>query len=652
MIVLIIESEIFLISLDIFFFYVFNPVFFIGGWLIRSYIQTFFSLLLFSLHISSAIASLLSKHAKSGNYLIFATFAMIHVVKYCEGLENGTYSIKRGRYVQFYTAEIIFRFIYLFIYYISTEDFNSVKYTIICILTESMLYYFAKYKLFYIFVAITTMITTTLVARINCFWLGVAFNIINYSIILISDWFTYHIDLTNPHYIDGDRYHVVDGNLALVEKHNRNEVFPKQIELMDHIFEIKIYCNSFLEEYTRDTIIFEEDNISNFVLDNCNQYITKIGLPRVNSEVFHYFMKYFPNLKDVETNDKNVLVDSKYMFIIHPFTLLFANRRSRLIQIREGIKNIGISSCEGLKNIRSVSLPNSCRTICSKAFADCNNLRHVRMKNTCIQIIGHGAFKRCALRSIVFPATLQVIDKKAFYFCSNLRLVEFQYLSDLRIIDDKAFFNTAIKRLEIPLSVTLIGKSAFANNLNLTSVDFAGGSNIEIGDEAFSNTSVNNLIIPINVKSIGKSAFANNKKLTCVELAEGSNIKIGCNAFSYTSIRKLVIPSTWRKIDSHAFSYISCLSELVFMSPSTVEIIDNSSFYFSGLKKLVMPSSVKLIESQAFGNNFNLENVIFMKESKLIKLADSAFNGCKKIKFITAEERVISILNFPVIIRL
>ncbi len=149
-------------------------------------------------------------------------------------------------------------------------------------------------------------------------------------------------------------------------------------------------------------------------------------------------------------------------------------------------------------SVVSVILPDSTEIIPWYAFAGCKNLKTLYIGNS-IKTIGEEAFTNCkSLEAIDLPATLETIDYRAFKKCSSLKAVKIPgtvkkisaeafYLNaslESLIIEDgverigNASFGGCDKLTEvmIPASVTFMDYSAFDFCDNLTSVTFEGNA--------------------------------------------------------------------------------------------------------------------------------------------------------------------------------
>lgn len=272
------------------------------------------------------------------------------------------------------------------------------------------------------------------------------------------------------------------------------------------------------------------------------------------------------------------------------------------------------------------------------------------------------------------------------YIRSDLKHIKF--CKDIKEIPEDFFSYCNIESVEIPSSVSIIGKRAFAHNLKLEKVTIKGGVN-KIDEEAFTQcTKLENITIPKGAKEIGALAFYNCSKLKEINIPNTVSI-IGANAFmqtpwfdnqrdsyvivgdgilikenlnDYTNIivpsnvkvisgvfsdndyvTSIIIPDTVTKILNGAFS--NTRLESVIIPDSVTEIgdgvfqygclndvrfssnlkkIGDYAFSYLSLREVILPEGLKEIGSSAFDNNYILDNVVFPKS--LEKLSGS-FNN-------------------------
>ena len=177
----------------------------------------------------------------------------------------------------------------------------------------------------------------------------------------------------------------------------------------------------------------------------------------------------------------------------------------------------------------------------------------------------------------------------------KVREKELVLASDCRKIEDEALMNNVkIKRVQIPSSVTEVGKQSFANCTALNELCF---DNIErIKQEAFSCCiRVRKAEFSKKLQYIGKGAFFRCKKLetatfpesvTCVYLAE--EVFYGCE-----SLKEIKIPKSVQEIKSRAFYKCLNLEKVEFEEGITQ--IPTGIFGDTGLKEDEIPDTVTSI---------------------------------------------------------
>lgn len=211
-----------------------------------------------------------------------------------------------------------------------------------------------------------------------------------------------------------------------------------------------------------------------------------------------------------------------------------------------------------------------------------------------IKIIGKNAFYRNDdLEKVFIPDSVKEIQASAFDGCHQLRSAAFQ--EGLTTIGENAFWYCRMVKLEIPGSVTYVGKNAFSSMGMLTLVKFAPGEEpLEIDDYAFQSSKLNKIEIHREVK-LGKGAFYSCKVLGTV-LLDGRVSKIGSEAFSFcTALKKIEIPGDLTTLPEMVFFQCTALQEVVL--PDTIEKLEYG--VLSGCEKLKtinLPRSITAIE--------------------------------------------------------
>lgn len=176
------------------------------------------------------------------------------------------------------------------------------------------------------------------------------------------------------------------------------------------------------------------------------------------------------------------------------------------------------------------------------------------------------------------------IGKSAFHECENLTSVS------------------------IPNNVTIIGDNAFEHCWNLNSVTIPN-SVTSIGNYAFDGcVSLSSLTFPDNVTYIGESAFRGCQQLTSVAIPN-SITSISKSTFDgCKGLLSVSIPNSVTSIGKQAF--LGCTSLTTIKIPSSVTSIGTEAFYHcKGLTSLIIPNSVISIGKYAFGECSNLTYV-------------------------------------------
>ena len=121
------------------------------------------------------------------------------------------------------------------------------------------------------------------------------------------------------------------------------------------------------------------------------------------------------------------------------------------------------------RQLTSVTIPNSAKSIGSRAFNGCTSLISVTIPNS-VTSIGGDAFNGCtSLISVTIPNSVTSISTYAFYDCSKLTSVTIP--NSVTGIGDYAFNGcTSLTSIILPNSVRYINNSAFDRCKSLTSM--------------------------------------------------------------------------------------------------------------------------------------------------------------------------------------
>ncbi len=324
--------------------------------------------------------------------------------------------------------------------------------------------------------------------------------------------------------------------------------------------------------------------------------------------------------------------------------------------IKNGIKSIPCAYFKKIKNIKSVSLPNTLETIENEAFKGCASLTQINLHN--VQFIGDEAFVGANLESIVLTNARE-LGKGAFSICQNLKNVELG--NRLLSISEDCFLSShLLKTINLPKSVKTIGDQAFQNSgvqsINLEGVEKIGIrafsqckdlKTVELADavklqaEAFKASGL--VYLELNIEDIPTGCFANCTHLENIKLSNTKYIRF--SAFENSGLKELNLPNTvvslgneicrgcrglksihipCKEIPIGAFMDCPALTKVT----GNVEQIFDFAFQNCGaLIGLDLPN-LKIINRQAFMNCATLRYVDF---DKLRNIGVGAFSGCKNL---------------------
>ena len=211
-------------------------------------------------------------------------------------------------------------------------------------------------------------------------------------------------------------------------------------------------------------------------------------------------------------NGKNLEVKNSCVINKHTGELV-AGLNDAVIPDDGSVKSIGYGAFYNLKELASVTIPDSVESIGDYAFTGCQSLTEAVIGNGVVSI-GKCAFQRSGLESVSFG-------------------------SSVAHIGDEAFDRTRITSAVFGDSLKTIGESAFNNCSNITVLEL--GNSIEsIGKWAFTNCGVTHLYLPSSLKELSMGSFNNCRDLKEVFIAakvtELSNSFNQCPRLEYISI--------------------------------------------------------------------------------------------------------------------
>ncbi len=238
-------------------------------------------------------------------------------------------------------------------------------------------------------------------------------------------------------------------------------------------------------------------------------------------------------------------------------------------------------------------IPTGTTEIAAGAFIGCDGITSVTLPNT-LTLVGDYAFYGTgiaavtALKNAFNPMT---IGRYAFANCLNLSSVVAQEGSRLSVIGEGAFYGcTGITSFTVPAATTLIGVKAFGECTSLSEIFFEETVNVlEFGENAFYNcTSLSSISLPANVSKI-PGIFNGCNNLSSIEISKDSPYFTSEGGVVFNKqVTEIVffpraksgnytIPATVTKIADGAFANVTGLPTLTVYT--TLTEIGNEAFY-------------------------------------------------------------------------
>lgn len=153
------------------------------------------------------------------------------------------------------------------------------------------------------------------------------------------------------------------------------------------------------------------------------------------------------------------------------------------------VEHIGTEAFYGGKQLTSVELPSSVKTIGTGAFRR-QTITSIFLPDT-IESIGAEAFRSSDLVSVILPTNLTILEERVFY---NTSITSIELPSTLKEIKDRALYRTPMTKITLPEGLTIIGDSAFRYS-KLQGIRIPSTVTV-IGTYAFSDTDIVNVEVP------------------------------------------------------------------------------------------------------------------------------------------------------------
>ena len=455
------------------------------------------------------------------------------------------------------------------------------------------------------------------------------------------------------------------------------------------------FCNFFSDSFNSATLNVPEEAFVDYLLSSWNVFRNISDGNQVSTVVSDNSLDYhiFKSTGSGDVKNEAILIPGNYgslssVDILDRITIdgeryyvtgigygAFAdckNIKSVNFNARADVRTIGSSAFENCSGLTEFSIPNTVTTIGQAAFEGCSGLTEVTIGNS-VTTIGASAFSGCSgLTEITIPNTVTAMGKYAFNKCGGLKKVSYSSLEHLcsinfggsrsanplwcahnlyigenkieeldvpttvKDIKAYAFAGGNFTSVTIPSSVTTIGKDAFADCTQITTVRFEdGASPLDIVAGAFHYYKDNKTYYQvINDLYLGRS-MANRTSLWPRNLVIGNLVTEFCDFNGNKYLESLTLGSGLTAIPADAFNGCS-LSEVA-VPVNVTEIGENAFANNNGkLTKVSMGYKLATVGEKAFdGNTIETVNVAAMTPPEA---PDNVFNAYSGNLYVPAEK--------------
>lgn len=246
---------------------------------------------------------------------------------------------------------------------------------------------------------------------------------------------------------------------------------------------------------------------------NCNS-LESITIPTSVVKIKGCVFEDCANLSSVTWNAVNATIPDNFWGIS-------CNQKITSFTIGDKVEVIPAYLCYYLCGITSISIPKSVRTIGTRAFNNCSNLKSIYLSEG-VEEIGFYAFAGCSsVSQISIPNTVTLIRESAFSSCTSLKSITIPesvdsigyYLFSYCSVLDSVTWNAKKCKFKTGGSTDT---APFKNCASITS--FVFGENVEQipSNLCFNLSHITSIIIPQSVKYISSGAFHNCSSLDTV----------------------------------------------------------------------------------------------------------------------------------------
>lgn len=264
-------------------------------------------------------------------------------------------------------------------------------------------------------------------------------------------------------------------------------------------------------------------------------------------------------------------------------TVVFTGRTNNLTVIEA-------AAFKETKNLNTISLPDTIKTISKEAFYD-SGIENIHLPKDLKQI-GTRAFSKSELKDIVIPNKTKNLGEYAFLDCEEL--TEITLPEPVTKIPSGIFENCySLKTVNAP-NVDTVCDHAFYNCKNLETFDFSKLQSLEL--MAFAYTGIRKAVFSDRLVNFGAAIFFNCKNLQIVDMKTCKIQKMPYQCFCFCDrLKDVQLSQDITAFDNDCFSRAK-LNKLVINAGT---FVDNNAFGKSFINELVFADDTNCLTKTA-----------------------------------------------------
>ena len=342
--------------------------------------------------------------------------------------------------------------------------------------------------------------------------------------------------------------------------------------------------------------------------DDSTKTLTISGTGAIGNEVF------------TKVHDGVDVVDHSYA---NEQTEAFSNDIEKVV-INNGITSIGVRTFCDEVNLKEVVIADTVTEISDAAFKYCDKMEKLQLSANLVDLGDEAFAKRyestTVIDSIVIPKTVKNVGSVHGGPFTGSIIGEVTFEDGIEVIPDSILNSARARKIDLPESVTKIGKHAFAE------------------------CEITSIVLPKYLKEIGFYAFSNCEQLKEITIYQLANI----DEYAFSNINDVTKLSVKCKPGSPAAAFaakagmkvektkVPALKGIKYKASNLkYDVIDDKT---DGTGKVVVCGIQKAKKSITIPKNVKLEGNNYM----VVGISKNAFKGKKKIAKITIKSKTIT----------